>query len=88
MPVGLKEPNPYGLYDVYGNVNEATADNYQEYSSDPKVDRYIIIPGSKNYAVRGCGSNDIPAALNSYTRIESPVGPGSPVIGFRIARNK
>lgn len=88
MPVGQKEPNPYGLYDMYGNVNEATADNYQLYTADPQTDRYVIIPGSKNYAVRGSGSNGLAVELNSYSRIESPVGPGSYVIGFRIARNK
>jgi len=39
-PVGLKQPNPYGLYDVYGNVCERISDTYTKdyYSKSPRVD--------------------------------------------------
>jgi len=38
--VGKKKPNPFGLYDVYGNVNERVADTYDKkyYAKSPKVD--------------------------------------------------
>ena len=38
--VGLKEPNPWGLYDIYGNVVERVADIYKKdyYAHSPKND--------------------------------------------------
>ncbi|MDA1252842.1 MAG: SUMF1/EgtB/PvdO family nonheme iron enzyme, partial [Planctomycetota bacterium] len=39
-PVGQKKPNPWGLYDIYGNVCERISDTYARnyYSISPKED--------------------------------------------------
>merc|ERR1712226_297070 len=39
-PVGQKKPNPWGLYDIYGNVWERISDKYAKnyYSISPPVD--------------------------------------------------
>jgi formylglycine-generating enzyme required for sulfatase activity len=39
-PVGQKKPNPWGLYDMYGNVYERISDTYDRnyYDQGPKID--------------------------------------------------
>lgn len=65
-PVGQKKPNPWGLYDIYGNVCERISDKYARnyYSISPKVDptgpsqgtqsRFeynVVVPRSGEYAL-------------------------------------
>lgn len=50
-PVGQKKPNPWGLYDIYGNVCERISDKYARnyYSISPKVDPTGPSQGSKSH---------------------------------------
>ena len=47
-PVGQLKPNPFGLYDMYGNVYERVADTYDKgyYSNSPLVDPEGPIQGT------------------------------------------
>jgi len=49
-PVGQKKPNPWGLYDIYGNVCERISDTYSRnyYSKSPKVDPTGPSQGTKS----------------------------------------
>jgi formylglycine-generating enzyme required for sulfatase activity len=73
--VGKKKPNPWGLYDVYGNVYEWCLDTYKKdaYSNFP-TDRPalspVLIPGPNRFphVTRGGCWSDEPAQLRSAAR--------------------
>jgi formylglycine-generating enzyme required for sulfatase activity len=85
-PVGQKKPNPWGLYDMYGNVVEWVSDWWGEYSgkknqTDPRgpVNIPLII---KDRVIRGGGWEDV--NVNSYARGQYYINWGRG-IGFRLA---
>ncbi|MFO0898649.1 MAG: formylglycine-generating enzyme family protein [Pirellulales bacterium] len=71
--VGLKKPNPYGLYDMHGNVAEwvldqYSADGYKEFA-DKKADNPFVKPKTLYpRAARGGAWDDDPPALRSAAR--------------------
>ncbi|EMI19223.1 Formylglycine-generating sulfatase enzyme [Rhodopirellula maiorica SM1] len=69
--VGQKKPNPWGLYDMHGNVAEWVLDQYVDnfYSQHPKIKNPLAIPSTLYpRIVRGGGWDDDPDMLRSGVR--------------------
>jgi formylglycine-generating enzyme required for sulfatase activity len=73
--VAQKKPNPWGLYDMHGNVAEWTMDQYQEdyYSTikDGQVNPWRIPDSLHPRSVKGGSWDDDPEALRSSARLKS-----------------
>jgi formylglycine-generating enzyme required for sulfatase activity len=86
--VGLKKPNPWGLYDMHGNVQEWCWDRFEDYSVLPSTDP---TGGTTGYfrTARG-GAYDFPAdAARSAFRVDRHGVPAPQFyeqIGIRVVR--
>jgi formylglycine-generating enzyme required for sulfatase activity len=85
-PVGQKEPNGWGLYDVHGNVWEWVQDWYDEryYANNPSVDPKGPQSGSK-HVVRGGSWHQTSTSWRSAFRREYEADYRGISIGFRLA---
>jgi formylglycine-generating enzyme required for sulfatase activity len=87
-PVGSFQANPFGLYDMNGNVWELTADCWSEgYSADaPSDGSPFVAANCSYYTMRGGSWGSDPWNLRSTGRGRaSPEDRGND-IGFRVAR--
>ncbi|MCX6907628.1 MAG: SUMF1/EgtB/PvdO family nonheme iron enzyme [Verrucomicrobia bacterium] len=66
-PVGTKKPNPWGLYDMHGNVAEFCSDRFGPYPTSAQVDPQGADSGSDR-VLRGGSCRDGPPFLTSRVR--------------------
>lgn len=89
-PVGQKQSNPFGLLDMYGNVDEWVEDTFHAtYEGAPADGSPWVQNGDKwRRMVRGGSWNDPPENLRSASR-NAGTGDGRTYdhVGFRVARN-
>ena len=84
-PVGQKQPNPWGLYDMHGNVYEWVGDRYGGYESGSATDPTGPIPGDKRVIRGGSWSHffkDLQSAARDGMRASSKYG----YLGFRVVK--
>jgi eukaryotic-like serine/threonine-protein kinase len=82
-PVGGKKPNPWGLYDMYGNVFQRCQDGYGPYpSADSKDPQYTNKTDDR--VERGGSWNGIPGQCRSAFRLHGAPGNRYNIIGCRV----
>ncbi|MDR3358276.1 MAG: formylglycine-generating enzyme family protein [Desulfovibrio sp.] len=83
-PVGRKKPNPYGLYDMYGNVLEWVRDRYMDYPSAAMTDPKGPSSGSNRVLRGGSWGGDAGSCRSAYRVHDSPDARDDSS-GFRLA---
>ena len=83
-PVGQKQPNAWGLYDMSGNVWEWTCSAYRRYE-----DKENTNPNEANISrtVRGGSWNNTPFLVRSAYRLRFVTNERTNNIGFRLAQD-
>ncbi len=78
MPVGKKKPNPWGLFDIHGNVAEwcidhYSASTYEKFASQNPAVQPVVLPDAKEYpyVVRGGSWDDDADKLRAAARVKS-----------------
>lgn len=89
-PVGEKEPNPFGLYDMHGNVWEWCEDDWHEnYEGAPKESGpWIDHPRGARRVMRGGGwGNSARNCRSAFRYGFEPVDRYDGGVGFRLSRS-
>ena len=84
-PVGAKQPNGFGLYDMHGNVVEWCLDAWHDnYNGAPRDGSVWKGGDTHNRVSRGGSMLSSDLASSSPSRGEGATGVGSPDVGFRV----
>lgn len=82
-PVGQFQPNPFGVYDMLGNVREWCRDWFVFYSGEPAVNPTGPSWG-RSKAIRGGSWRDSPGSARAAFRSGKPADQTDNNLGFRV----
>lgn len=87
-PVGSLQTNPFGLYDMGGNVMEWLEDCWHDsYVRAPDDGTAWVNPGCERRMIRGASWSSTPAMSRSAFRLSSREDSTDARVGFRVARD-
>jgi formylglycine-generating enzyme required for sulfatase activity len=86
-PVGLKQPNAWGIYDIAGNVEEWVHDGYAPYPG-PETDQLLAMAQKRDHSYRGGNWSDAIRDMRAADRNVLNDSDSSESIGFRLARTR
>lgn len=84
QPVGLKAPNPWGLYDMHGNVRGWIADSPQFYPGGSVTDPQPPSDIGDRKMLRGGHFLSEAKAIRSAARDSAPIRHRGPTMGIRL----
>lgn len=86
-PVGSLRANPFGLFDMGGNVMEWVEDCWHDsFVRAPDDGSAWINPGCERRVIKGASWSSTPAMSRSAFRISSTTGSTDMRVGFRVVR--
>ena len=87
-PVGSLEANPFGLFDMGGNIMEWMEDCWHDsFVRAPTDGDAWINPGCNRRVIRGAQWSSTPEMSRSAYRLSATAGTTDARVGFRVARD-
>lgn len=86
--VGRYDPNPWGLHDTHGNVDEWCADHWRNNYEQPCTQQAFTANGESDRVIRGGSWSDTARDCRSAYRLRDAPDSRDNTLGFRPARGQ